>query len=419
MKNTQKKLKEKYFRYLNQEDIDDPMGYLNNFYCGDLKLEHWLTDINTLLSTSVNIEMKSPIPIGIGKTIKCLIEQVEFGYLIFKKLKLKKQAHPLDFYKSKVDLENFKNNNTITLDGKEAYLDTISKFFSYLNLKDWLSTLDILWINLTEREKTIKGFDSIGEDRIVAYQELLKRLAISLYRIYENGEFPEYSANKSLKNKLNDIKKEPSKTIDSISNPEALSPKINIDKNSNTLKTIKNKIKYPFGIESLCDLQNLCLELHQYIEINRKDWNELFQFTEPEIFFSSYSVIKEILDVIAQNINDIYSIYTASNRPDIDDYYKDWVRNKNIQFLSKSELKSPEHYLYLIYTSYDSFDWTINLDELFRVFLTLNKDKIIYDVKLPIHFLLDLQKVIELSYVIAFKDEIEFVNILPLENQEM
>lgn len=424
MKKNEKKMKAKHFRYLSKENIEKPMSYINNFYGIETSLPLWLDDLNTLVNASFCTKMKSTHSQSNGYNCKRLIEQVEFAHSLFvhynlKRKKGKLNLQPINFH----PLTSTNPHNKLAK--KELISETLCLFFSFQSLKQWYKTLDRLWVNLIDIGDTIQEYESIGEEHLVIIKELFTRLAITLHLIYEIGEVPEYGTYNQSKEHV--ISKENNQTTnkinlnkiaDSCSNTEASSPKINIDKNSNTLKTIKNKIKYPFGIESLCDLQNLCLELHQYIEINRKDWNELFQFTEPEIFLSSYSVIKEILDVIAQNINDIYSMRTDSHRLDIDNYYKNWIQGEKIQFLSISELASPEHYLYLIYTSYDAFDWTINLDELFRVFLTLNKDEVIYDVKLPAHFLLDLKKIIELSYIIAFKDEIELVSSPALERLE-
>lgn len=422
MKNTQKKLKAKHFRYLSKENIENPTSYINNFYGSETNLASWLDDLNTMVNASFCAKMKGAHQQWNGYHCKKLIEQVEFAYSIFVRYDLKKKKgrlkiHPVDYR------QLHSPNNQKHANAEQWILETVRLFFSFQNLKGWYKTLDRIWVNLIDMSDIIEEHERIGEDRLVIIKELFTRLAIALDLIHEIGELPAITDKEPLRTKLNVIEDDLTTTGDSLLSTELPSPTKNIDKKSKTLQAIKkdiiDKIKYQFWIESLSDLQNLFRELDQYILTNRKNWNELFEFTDPETFLSSYSVIKEILDVINQNIDDIHPAHSESNRPNIDDLYKIWIQDKTIQFLSISELSSPEYYLYLIYTSYDAFDWTLNIEELFRTFLTLNKNEIIYDVKLPIHFLLDLQKLIELSYIIAFKDDFQFTSPTEPEQLEM
>ncbi|MBL1410232.1 hypothetical protein [Sphingobacterium faecale] len=420
MKNTQKKPKAKHFRYLSKENIENPTSYINNFYGSETNLASWLDDLNTMVNTSFCAKMKGAHQQWKGYHCKKLIEQVEFAYSIFvgydlKKIKGRLKIHPVDYRQLHSPINQKPANS------ERWIFDTLRLFFSFQNLKGWYKILDRIWINLIDRGDVIEEHERIGEDRLVIIKELFTRIAIALNLIYELGELPRIKKNELLK--PNVIEDDLTTTVDSLLSTELPNPTKNIDKKFNTLKAIKkeiiDKIKFQFCIESLSDLQNLFRELNQYILTNRKNWNELFEFTDPERLLSSYSVIKEILDVINQNIDDIHPAHSESNRPNIDDLYKIWIQDKTIQFLSISELSSPEYYLYLIYTSYDAYDWILNLEALFRTFLTLNKDEIIYDVKLPIHFLLDLQKLIELSYLIAFKDKIQSLNPTEPEQLEM
>ena len=187
MKNTQKKLNAKHFRYLSKTDIDDPMVYLNDFFENEICIEYWPHQIGLVINAAANEEMNSEW-IEAGFYVKRLIKQVELAYVIFKKCEIQYQEKPLNFLKCIRDYWNYVSGSGLTVDEVDLPADTISRFFSYQSLRDWYGTLDDLWETICNRNG---DFLCNEGNEILAVRELLKRLAIALHRIYQNGVLPE------------------------------------------------------------------------------------------------------------------------------------------------------------------------------------------------------------------------------------
>ncbi|SEL83747.1 hypothetical protein [Parapedobacter koreensis] len=193
MKIKQKKLKAENFRYVTKEIIRDPMIYLDDFFRGQTRITYWLRDINLVVNHAVCSDMACTTLSEGGFHCRQLIEQVEVAYVIYKQCHFKKQAKPLEFFKTKKDYWAFVLDGDVTFDGKVDPADTLSKFFSYQSLPGWYETLDDMMIYLADQ--TGLGDERFG-DRIVAIRELLLRLAQALYHICDNGglsvEMPSY-----------------------------------------------------------------------------------------------------------------------------------------------------------------------------------------------------------------------------------
>lgn len=193
MKFKQKKLKAENFRYVTKEIIKNPMIYLDDFFRGQTRIAYWLRDINLVVNHAACSDMACSALSESGFHCRQLIEQVEVAYVIFKQCCLKKQASPLEFFKTKKDYWAFVLYDDITFDGKVDAADTLSKFFSYQSLPEWYETLDDMMMYLADQ--TGLADERFG-DRIVAIRELLLRLAQALYHIYDNGglsvELPSY-----------------------------------------------------------------------------------------------------------------------------------------------------------------------------------------------------------------------------------
>lgn len=422
MKNTQKKLKEKHFRYLSKENIENPMGYLNNFYKTETDLANWLDDLNALVNASFCAKMKGAHTQSNGYHCKKLIEQVEFAYSIFIRCNLKKKKGELNFqpvdYRQLQPLNKQKPTNT------ELWIfETLRLFFTFQDLKGWYKTLDRIWVNLIDMTDIIEEYERIGEDRLVIIKELFTRLAIALDLIYENGEMPQQADNSPLIMDTRASLETSQKTSQTYENIEKTNNKqvVDIDNIIQKKKHALSKIKTQFDITGLAYLQLFCSKLHLGINKEYRDWNEIFEFTEPRDIFFVYGSLRDLIAIINLNITSICSTNSeiVTEIGDIKYIASEQKEVKKLQFLSTSEISNPEYHFYLIHETYSNLDWTIKLDELFDTFLSLNKCEIIYDEGTPAIFLLHLEKLIELSYLIAFKDEIEFVDILTLENQEM
>ncbi|RKF34153.1 hypothetical protein BCY89_10980 [Sphingobacterium siyangense] len=186
MKNTQKKLKAKHFRYLTQEYIDDPMTYLEDFFVNGTRIDYWLRDVNLLINIATNQQMASPVCIN-NYYIKELIQQVEIAYIIFKKCNIQFIENPLLFFSKKADYWKYTIDGTYTINGIESSTDSIARFFSYKSLLQWYEVLDDLWIKTGNADDE---FLSNQADEILAILELIQRLAVSLDKIRERGALP-------------------------------------------------------------------------------------------------------------------------------------------------------------------------------------------------------------------------------------
>ncbi|KKO92274.1 hypothetical protein AAW12_05870 [Sphingobacterium sp. Ag1] len=186
MKNTQKKLKAKHFRYLSQEYIDDPMKYLEDFFVNGTRIDYWLRDVNLLINIATNHQMASPTCIN-NYYIKELIQQVEIAYIIFKKCNIQIIENPLFFFSKKADYWKYTIDGIYTNNGIESSTDSIARFFSYKTLRQWYEVLDDLWIKTGNADDE---FMSNQADEILAILELIQRLAVSLDKIRESGTLP-------------------------------------------------------------------------------------------------------------------------------------------------------------------------------------------------------------------------------------
>ena len=186
MKNTQKKLKAKHFRYLTQEHIDDPMKYLIGFFESETSIRDWLADLNTLINAASNAKMNPPRS-STGYLTRKLIEQVELAYVIFRKCKLKTIEQPLKFNKGVSDYWNQLLATDSSASNIDTAADSISRFFSYESLQQWYNILDDLWISLGDRDN---GFLGDNGHEILAIKEFLLRLAAALGKIYEDAILP-------------------------------------------------------------------------------------------------------------------------------------------------------------------------------------------------------------------------------------
>lgn len=288
----------------------------------------------------------------------------------------------------------------------------------------------MLWVNLTEREKTIKGFDSIGEDRIVAYQELLKRLAIALHRIYEIGELPEYDASTQQRLETNEliIAEESDQYTDQVIDvneynnlAEPEKPEIHPD-DLYTKKIIK-QLRNRFGEDDLETWQSECQSLHIGLDNKYYTWNEAFKDSHPGSTFYFCAIIHKIIKFVGEEVSTICNPNKFSFKPiDTPQACQQFIhknRTTTLRYLSLSEILQPEYYLYQLFEELPNYEWEDKFNEIIEIYLSLDDNESFFGNGGYLKFLQQVQKCIELSYLIAFKDEIEFVDILTLENQEI
>lgn len=183
MKNTQKKLKAKHFRYLSKDYVKNPMNYIRNFYRYETDIFSWMNNITLFVQAGCYPDMADRAHAETGFHCKWMIEQIEAAYVIFKQCRIRKQKYPLQLVADRKDYINYSAHLEYTWKGKRDPYDMLSKFFSYQCLNKWYETMDDLMIYMTTKESSY--YDKFG-DKILAIKEFLIRLAFALYYIYED-----------------------------------------------------------------------------------------------------------------------------------------------------------------------------------------------------------------------------------------
>lgn len=183
MKNTQKKLKAKHFRYLSKKIIKNPMVYIHDFFQQQTDIVNWQNDINLFVISGAYPAMCSGGYPENGYNCHQMIKQIEIAYVIFNQCGLPKHENPLRLFDARKDYFNYSYGPEFTCNGKRNPYDLIGKFFSYQSLKKWYKTMDDLMEKLTLKRPL--GDEQFG-DKIVAIREFLIRLAHALYYIYRN-----------------------------------------------------------------------------------------------------------------------------------------------------------------------------------------------------------------------------------------
>lgn len=162
MKNTQKKLKAKHFRYLSKENIEKPKEFLSGFF-ERIDLEYWQEKIYVFLSSG-SVQRRYPMHDSSFVHQK-LIEQVEYAYILY-------------------------YSNTITSKANRL-LDYI---FEIQSLSNWREQLDSVLRNQTDKSSY---FDDGNYDRyLINLIELTHYLVKFLFLYANNREsyftFPYY-----------------------------------------------------------------------------------------------------------------------------------------------------------------------------------------------------------------------------------
>lgn len=396
------KLRGHEFRYLVKEHVKNPMAYIYNFYEYETDIHYWLRDIHLLINTGVCPELNSPqINHSYGYTCKQLIEQVEAAYVIFRQQNLEKQDIYLDFFPTQEDYVRYSNNGACTVNGEINPLDTIAKFFSYQNLERWYDTLDELWMGLSCSKNEYN--DRFG-DKILIIRELFLRLAHAMYDLLKQ---PQRIAKDTSDNYETTIQVE--ETNQDI-------PTKNGDEESlSVVEDHPNKLKYLFEYNWLSDWQAFLKFWEKSIFSQHENWIDAFAEYKPVDQLAYINLIRNLFE----NLNRIASglFHRGAEKDEavsdismVSTIFRHEKGICNLKALSLAEISNSDYHLPILFWEYSLDDWKLLIedwaDASFRKEPYLEmEDQSIF----PKDFM-KLRKIIELSFLIVYHDEIEFVH---------
>lgn len=436
MKNTQKKLKAKHFRYLSQEYIDDPMKYLIEFFESETSINDWLADLNMLINAASNSKMNPPRS-SIGYLTKKLIEQVELAYVIFRKCKLKTIEHPLKFNRGVSDYWNQLLATDSSASNIDTAADNISRFFSYESLQQWYNILDDLWISLGDRDN---GFLGNNGHEILAVKEFLLRLAASLGKIYEIKTLPtniienqEDIENEEHQNQQSLLESGDIDTIEKLSNAstkeEVLYPKERIilphwlDSQPYSISALKDF----FDKDDLNGWREDIRYWYQTVIDEKEFWSadhENSKFSGANLLFN-YTCLYSLLEMLSNKFEESPILPIAMDNsfsilPECQSILIMHMHEEIIlYYVSNEELDNPLSSLLATVSIYNQEEWNEILYEWINYGLAKNRYTGAYsDYSTRIYQ--TMIKIIELAYLIAFSEDIEFSNqeqIAPIETK--
>lgn len=180
MKNTQKKLKAKHFRYLNKEYVKDPNKFLD-FFAGSAY--NWEKYFYHLIVSHVDSKCSTYAYFNYGEALCYLGRSIECGYLIIQKTNISPSTeNGVYAFETKNDFSNYAYKDGV--DSEKV----LSNFFGYKTLKQWYDFLDTVLLSFGHKNKVSALWPS---DKMTAdiFQTLahIEQLTIALYNIDFNG----------------------------------------------------------------------------------------------------------------------------------------------------------------------------------------------------------------------------------------
>lgn len=178
MKNTQKKLKAKHFRYLSKEYVKDPDRFLK-------EVVHqwglnWSNNFNYLINSSIYPPMRIDTAFEYGFMHHCLGQMIEVGFVILVKCNLKPMAKQNMFQYSCRKVVRDEIEKGIIFPEK-----TLCAFYGFKSVKEWLAVLNDL---LRRRDYGENNMEELPLDlEYVPIREFLLKLPVVLHEIYQRG----------------------------------------------------------------------------------------------------------------------------------------------------------------------------------------------------------------------------------------
>lgn len=181
MKNTQKKLKRKHFRYLGKKEIANPMVYIDELFDDIIDIDWLKFDIAGFMKAVASSD--PPIPhFGYGDAAERIKKILEVAYVFASYLpppaisKLEKNLS-----KKEARMSWLSNH-----EGKIAW--SLYRLFQFKTLKTWRELIDKLLMNITDDVKYL-DLAHIADEIILIHDHLLQ-LADTMHHIYEAKGLP-------------------------------------------------------------------------------------------------------------------------------------------------------------------------------------------------------------------------------------
>ena len=186
MKNTQKKLKAKHFRYLSKREIKDPLSYLDELYRNQTDFISFRKEVDLFLQSGLDPRLRIE-GMEYCYAAQLFIKQVELAYVFYVNGGIYLRDRAKIKIRSAADLYCYLGNTA-----PSPYW-AIQQFFKLMSLNRWREEIDHMACVASISLKT-RFLESHG-DSLMIYT-LGVQLVDALYQIYEEDgvelEFPKY-----------------------------------------------------------------------------------------------------------------------------------------------------------------------------------------------------------------------------------
>lgn len=178
MKNTQKKLKAKHFRYLSKEYVKDPNRFLKEIV--EQWGLNWSSNFNYLINSSLYPPMRTNTAFEYWFMHDHLGQMIEAGFVILKKYGLKPMI--------KEDVFQFNDKEVFDAEIEAGHIfpaKSLCAFYGFKSRKEWLAVLDDFF---QRRDYTEDNMEELPLDHdYIAIREFLVKLPLVLSEIYKRG----------------------------------------------------------------------------------------------------------------------------------------------------------------------------------------------------------------------------------------
>ena len=390
------------FRYLTKNYLDSPMDYIQNFYSSETLIHYWLRDIHLLINAAACPELNHPEVKGNnGYHCKQLIEQIEAAYVLFKKQQFDPQSCCFDFFPSSEDFSRYSSDGTITVYGEINPFDTIAKFFSYQSLEDWYDTLDDIWMGLTSPEN--ERNDRFG-DRIVVIREFLMRLAQAMYDLFERPGLFVAAESSCMEKKADDARK----------SDDALSDRREETDDSDDLQNELHQLRELFDFAFFEEWKEFLIRWENSIFSTYESWEEVCEVYNPVTRLAFVKVLSDFFEHLEEVSSISYDKLTDDQMNDRASVASPIIKYKGdmlcIENLSIREIAYPQYNLIDIYWTYRKTEWMSKIADWSQASFSKNLLTIIDGEEVVNKDFILVRKMVELSFLIANRGEIEFVH---------